>query len=313
MAEDLELIVETLRGRVIRLIQSGTLSPGDRLPSARTLAKEFGVDFRTILNAYRVLADERLIQLKPRGGVYIAPQTADNNGKPPIPALWIGDLLAQALTRNIPPAEFHELIRRCTETLRLRAVVIAPTEDQAFGLRRELAEDFGLEAETVNQSSIGTSPLPVSLRRSDLLVTVDAIINQVRELGVSLGVPVLQVRMRPDFLKGEWALLLRQPVYAVVATEEFGQLLRKFFSDQPGVENLHIVVHGRDDLRLIPHGAQTYITQRVRASLSADDLQGNILPPARTISSASAREIFAFIVEANVAAMESRRNPEKHL
>ena len=66
VAESLDLIVETLRGRVLRFVQSGTLATGDRLPSARTLAREFGVDFRVILSAYRTLSNEGLVDLRAR-------------------------------------------------------------------------------------------------------------------------------------------------------------------------------------------------------------------------------------------------------
>ena len=307
MAESLDLIVETLRGRVLRFVQSGTLSSGDRLPSARTLAREFGVDFRVILSAYRTLSGEGLVDLRPRGGVYIAEKYAGARGVPPQPGLWVADVLAQGLAREIRGPELHELFRRCTETLRLRAVVIAATEDQAFGLRRELVDDFGLEAEGIVLDAVrGAGTLPLSVRRADLLVTTDSNAVWVRELGEALGTPTIAVEIRSDFVGGEWALLLRQPVYAVVASEEFGHMLHEFFAAVPGVENLHVLVFGRDDLSSIPHGAATYITQRVRALLSGVEIRGSILPPARTIRSESAREIFAFIVAANIKAMSAR-------
>lgn len=307
VADSLDRIIETLRGRVLRFVHSGTLSAGDRLPSARTLAREFGVDFRVILSAYRALANEGLVDLRARGGVYIAETYVGANGMPPQPELWIADVLGQGLSREIRGPEFHELFRRCTETLRLRAVVIAPTEDQAFGLRRELRDDFGLEAEGMTAEEVrDVEPLPLAVRRADLLVTTQAHAAWVRELGESLGRPTTVVNVRSDLVGGEWSLLLRQPVYAVVATEEFGRMLREFFSAVPGVENLHVLVFGRDDLAGIPRGATTYITQRVRASLSGVDIQGSILPPVRTIRSDSAREIFGFIVAANLRAMSSR-------
>ncbi len=306
VAEKLDQIVETLRGRVLRFVQSGTLTAGDRLPSARTLAREFNVDFRLILNAYRVLANEGLVDLRARGGVYVAEKFSSTQGVPPRPDVWIAEVLTQALAREIRGPELAELFRRCTETLRLRAVAIASTDDQTFGLRRELVEDFGLDAEGILAESVhGASSLPLAVRRADLLVTTEAHAEFVRGLAQTLGVPMIAVEVRSDLVGGEWALLLRQPVYAVVATEEFGRMLREFFKSVPGVENLHVMVFGRDDLTAIPRGAPTYITQRVRASLSGIEIRGSILPPARTIRSESAREIFAFIVAANLKAMRS--------
>ena len=98
-------------------------------------------------------------------------------------------------------------------------------------------------------------------------------------------------------------MLLRRPVHVVVATAEFGQMIREFFAEVPGIENLNIVVFGRDDVSAIPPDAPTYITQGVRANLAGVRIPGRILPSARTISAKSAREIFAFIVQSNVEAM----------
>ena len=38
--------------------------------------------------------------------------------------------------------------------------------------------------------------------------------------------PVIAIEVRPDLVAGEWAMLLRQPVWAVVATPAFGEMLR---------------------------------------------------------------------------------------
>ena len=307
MADKLELIVETLRGRLLRGLQAGSLSVGAKLPSARTLAAEFDVDFRMILSAYRTLADEGLVEMHARGGVYVAADAATARGMPTLLEGWISDVLTQALQREIPAPEFHEWLRRCTETLRLRAAIIASTDDQCFGLRRELTEDFGLEADGFTADRVrDASPIPLSVRRADLLVTTKAHAEWVTALGGDLKKPTIVIDVRPDLLGGEWALLLKQPVYAVVATEEFGRMLREFFASVPGVENLHIVVYGRDDLSVIPPHAPTYVTQRVRVSLQGEKIPGRILPATRTIRSESAREIFAFIVRANISAMAAR-------
>lgn len=297
---------------MLRGLQAGTLSVGSKLPSARTLAVEFDVDFRVILSAYRTLADEGLVDMRARGGVYVAAQAASAHGMPTLLEGWISDVLTQALQREIPAPEFHEWLRRCTETLRLRVAVITSTEDQCYGLCRELTEDFGLEADGLTGDRLReVSPMPLSVRRADLLLTTKAHAEWVTALATELKKPVIVIDVRPDLLGGEWALLLRQPVYAVVATEEFGRMLREFFASVPGVENLHVVVFGRDELTRIPSDAPTYVTQRVRASLRGEKIPGKILPAARTIRSESAREIFAFMVRANIGALAARSGTDR--
>jgi DNA-binding transcriptional regulator YhcF (GntR family) len=305
LIDRLEEIIETLRGRVLRGLEAGTLVAGDRLPSGRELAAEFDVDHRIILAAYRALSHEKLIETRARGGVYIA-DTRGRGVAPPVSSSWLAEILTDGLTREIPGPDLHEWLRRCTETLRLRALVIASTTDQLHGLCRELNDDFGFHAEgmlasEVPETGIGAIPLP--LRRADILVTTAAHADRIRALGTRLGKAVQVITVRPDLVVGEWAMLLRRPVYVVVATIEFGEMIRDFFSDVKGIENLHIVVVGRDDVSSIPPDAPTYVTQSVRASHEGLRIPGRILPAARTISTDSARAIFAFIVESNIEAM----------
>ena len=306
-----EEIAEILRGRVLRGLQAGALRPGDRLPSARDLIGEFNVDPRVILDAYRTLVGEGLVELRPRGGIYVAAKSPGAYGVPPLPEAWFAEILATGLAREIPGPELHEWLRRSIETLRLRATVVASTSDQASGLCRELRDDFGFEAEALLADEIQPSSVvpPLSVRRADLIVSTEAHRGWLTALTTDLRKPLVIVTVKPDLRVGEWALLLRRPVYALVASPEFGEILRRFFADVPGAsENLRILVFGRDDLAVIPEEAPTYVTQRVRDQLGSLRVPGRILPAARTISAESAREIFAFIVRSNIEAM-ARRAP----
>lgn len=304
MTDPRDAIVDTLRRRVLRGVQAGTLRVGDRLPSARDLVNEFRVDYRVIIGAYRQLATEGLVELRPRGGVYVTGREPGPEGVPPLPEAWLAEMLAQGLMREIPGPELHEWLRRATETLRLRAVVISTTEDQVSGLCRELRDDFGLEAEGMTAEMVrGVTPPPLALRRADLLVTTVAQEEWVQELGRELRKPVIAIAARPDLAIGEWALLLRRPVYAVVATPAFGEMLLRFFAEVPGVENLRILVLGRDDLATIPREAPTYITQSAQRELGNTPVPGRVLPAARTIAGESALALFAFIVRTNIEAM----------
>lgn len=304
MAVSRELIVDTLRGRVLRGLQAGTLEPGERLPASRDLAAEFDVDYRLVIAAYKTLADEGLVELRPRGGIYVASAGAPQGGIPALPERWLAELLTEALAREIPGPELHEWLRRSVETLRLRAVVITTTLDQGYGLCRELRDDFGMDADALLADAVRASDeTPLPLRRADLILTTDAHADWVGTRASELRKPVIVIQVRPELAGGEWALLLRRPVYAVVASVEFGEMLRRFYAAVPGIENLHVVVHGRDDLQQIPPGAPTYVTQRVRAQLGDTRIPGRILPAARTIAASSAREIFSFIVRSNIEAM----------
>ncbi len=124
-------------------------------------------------------------------------------------------------------------------------------------------------------------------------------------IGKELGKPVILLDVRPDMTTGEWVMLLRQPVWAVVGTPEFAAMLREFFASVRGIENLNILVFGRDDLASIPDNAPTYVTHAVREQLDGSPMRGRLLPPARTIAPESARDLFNYIVRANLGALRA--------
>jgi len=298
-------IVESLRGRILRGLQVGTLRTGDRLPSARELVGEFHADHRIILTAYRQLAAEGLVQVRERGGIYIA-ATNDAIGFPLGTGEVFVDILTTGFGHEIAGPALHDWLRRVTETLRLRALVVATTRDQMAGLSRELRDDFGLAADGIIGSELAVErPLPSIARRADVVIATRAQASLGERVANELARPLLFVDVRPDLVAGEWALLLRRPAWAIVGSAEVGDMLRQFFSDVPGAENLQVLVFGRDDLGVIPEGAPTYATPAVREQLDEARLRGRLVPPARTIATESARTIFRFIVRANIEAMRA--------
>lgn len=64
--------------QVQKLVMSGTLKPGDQLPTVRQLAAELRVNFNTVARAYRILDDLGLISTQQGRGTYIwEPGSAD--------------------------------------------------------------------------------------------------------------------------------------------------------------------------------------------------------------------------------------------
>lgn len=57
--------------QVQKLVMSGTLKPGDQLPTVRQLAAELRVNFNTVARAYRILDDLGLISTQQGRGTYI--------------------------------------------------------------------------------------------------------------------------------------------------------------------------------------------------------------------------------------------------
>jgi DNA-binding transcriptional regulator YhcF (GntR family) len=295
-------ILQSLRARILRALEGRAIQEGERLPSAREVASEFDVDHRIVLAAYRRLAAEGLVALRARGGIYVATGIAQSRGQP-MQEQWLVDMLEESLAREIRGPSVSTLLQRATETLRLRSVVVAATDDQGFGLARELRDDFGFESSSVLAADLehADGSLP-ALRRADVLVTTAAHESLVRAVGLRHGLPVFVVRIRRDLSPAEFSLILRRPAFAIVASQHFATVLREFFAGAEGEENLHVLVYGEDDLGQIPPDASVYATQRVRVDLPAG-LQGQPLPPVRTIARESARELFTYLVRENCRAM----------
>ena len=71
--EDLLLYEEVVR-QVRGLIESGTLRSGERIPSVRRLAQQRRVSVSTVLQAYRILENERVIEARPQSGYFVRPK-----------------------------------------------------------------------------------------------------------------------------------------------------------------------------------------------------------------------------------------------
>ena len=52
-------------------IASGTLRPGEQLPTVRALAADLRINFNTVARAYRILDEERIISTQQGRGTYI--------------------------------------------------------------------------------------------------------------------------------------------------------------------------------------------------------------------------------------------------
>ena len=300
-------VAELLRGRVLRGLHSRALASGDRLPSARELGAEFDIDHRVVLAAYRELAAEGLVELRQRGGIYVARR---DDALVPTPGVdWMIETLLQGLGREVPIVQFHDWFRRAVATLRIRAAVVQGSHDQIAGMCRELFDDYGLEATGLDAADIAepSAALIADLRRTDLLVSTPGFETLVRRLGERVAVPVVIADVRPDLLGGEWRMLLRQPVYVVVSDERFVTVLERFFADvASAAENLRILIVGRDDVAAIPPTAPVYVTRAALDTLAGAPLGGRILPSARVFSAQAARDLVGYIVRANIDALSAR-------
>jgi len=74
-----------IRDKIISdYISSGVCSSGDKLPTIRELAKEYGVSYVTVIEAVRILAQEGKIVKRQGSGVYVTPIPGRISGHPTV-------------------------------------------------------------------------------------------------------------------------------------------------------------------------------------------------------------------------------------
>jgi DNA-binding transcriptional MocR family regulator len=106
-------LYEQVADKVARLIQQGTLQTGDRIPSVRQLRSQLGVSMTTVLEAYRLLESEGLVEARPQSGYYVRSQQQDLPPEPSISApeaiatpVGVGSLVSEILAAARNPAMF---------------------------------------------------------------------------------------------------------------------------------------------------------------------------------------------------------------
>ena len=306
-------ITDALRQRLLGALASGALREGARLPSTRELARDLKADPRVVAEAYRVLAGEGLVELRPRSGVFLSARTPGSGTTTPqgTSPQWLADVIADGIRRGVPAPALADALAAATRSRALTAAVIAATYDQAAGLARELRDDFGVQAtgivvENLPSATATDDELPRGLSRAHLLVGTDATEPHVSRIAARLGIPHVVIDMRPDLLSPDWRLLLTRVTYAVIADPRFGMLVHAFVDGAEGARNLRVLIAGEDDLSVIPSDAPTYITEAARERIGRHRLPGRLVTPARTLSDASTRKIALTVVHAQLAPARGR-------
>jgi len=103
-------LYEQLASSVRRAVADGTVTIGERLPSAKDVAASLDVNLHTVLRAYQVLRDEGLIELRRGRGAIV---TAAHPGHARVASL-VEQLVGEASSIGLGRAELAKLIQKGT-------------------------------------------------------------------------------------------------------------------------------------------------------------------------------------------------------
>jgi DNA-binding transcriptional MocR family regulator len=106
-----DLLYDQVAAQIVQLVDRGTLRPGERIPSVRTLSRQQGVSVSTVLQAYRLLEDRGLIEARPQSGYFVRPKQWTPPAEPAIsrPAkgatqVNVGELIMRVMQASQNPA-----------------------------------------------------------------------------------------------------------------------------------------------------------------------------------------------------------------
>jgi GntR family transcriptional regulator len=299
-------IVDTLRQRVLTALHYGTMRPGSRLPSARSLAEELDADPRVVTSAFRQLVREGLVERRPGSRAHFVGRLRTGEGASSPAADWLAEVFVDGLARGVPAPDLPERVRRSIETVRLRALCVESNADHLAWLRGEMADDYGVASVGIEVDSLGDDDVLLPAARSaDLLVTTAHHADAVREVAVRLRKPLVVVTIRPDLIADIHRRLATGPVYFVGTDARVAQKLRLIFDDSPA-DHLRILLVGRDDVASVPDGSAAYVLRSARERMGGVPPNLRPLATLRAFSHETQRAILQLIVRANVAALEAR-------
>lgn len=99
-------------------VASGSLKPGDQLPTVRALAEELRVNFNTVARAYRILDEAQIISTQQGRGTYITeippPRVRERLRKESLIALtqrYIGEAVRLGFSKD----EINEMVKKQIE------------------------------------------------------------------------------------------------------------------------------------------------------------------------------------------------------
>jgi len=213
-------------------IDSGTLMPGDRLPSLRRMSTRIGVSIPTVRQAYIELERQRRVESRPQSGFYVrgiaenpivraAPRFLESAKPIPVGCRSLLDRVHDGLHQSdvVPfgianpcmakPAakSLHRAMKRVMARAEERSIVYAPTMGEP-GLRRQIAYRYlDTVGSTVDPDEIcitngGQEALLLALQavasKGDVIAVESPTYHGLLELIDSLGMLAIEVETCPE-------------------------------------------------------------------------------------------------------------------
>lgn len=264
---------EIVRARLLAALHVGRLSPGDRVPSVRRLASLTGLNPKTIHRAFKNLAGEGLLDVRPGSGTFVAwrGRRVESAATSLDLVSAIARMRSAAAAMRIRPAEFATFAKAALggDLAGVPVAVVECNREQSAMIEADLARRLGLAPRRV--------PLPLlraegfrALGGAEAVVTTDCHLDEVLQRSRPSGLGVHPVSLDSAFPLRIIDLARRLGVVLVVDDPEFGRvflrLLRHLGLDESGAGRVRAIraPEAPTALRQVERGAHVWLSPLLR-------------------------------------------------
>jgi DNA-binding transcriptional regulator YhcF (GntR family) len=300
-------LVGHLRDHIVGALHVGSLEPGARLPSIRTVARERGCDERRVARAYRMLEAEGLVLVRGRSGVYAAPQPRLGGGMMEQTAEWLASVLLEGWKRRIPIEQLPELLHHCAH-MKLRCAFVDSCYDTIEAFGHELREELGFQVTRVlvphppHESRLldDEATLVTELGVADVVVTTSFTATVLHGLVQRLAKPMVTVSVDPRTVAAIVDHLRQRPLTIVCVDPSFGDRIRLEYETWVRDEEWLRVVLASDAAAVgaLDPNETVLLTRAARDRLGPVSVK-LLVPHSPTLSPSSAGELITFLVREN--------------
>jgi DNA-binding transcriptional regulator YhcF (GntR family) len=294
--------VDQVRTRLLTGLHFGHYRPGDRAPSIRRMAALTHLNHKTVHRAYRLLADEGLLDVRWGSGTFFRESRPSKSHTPSPGSLLdaVARCRVEADHLGVSSGVFmHFLESFIGDRLHGARVAVAECNREQIGLiERELRAGLGVETREVLITDL-VAHHPSLLSGIHGVVTTDCHLQEVKEMVASRGLPVYRVALAPQFTHTMIRQARKGPVLMVVRDRSYGpvflRMLRQMQVPAEFVERFRIVETRDLDATAMPRQAGSfYISPLVSRDVRLPVPRGlRRILPGRYLAEASVEELKA--------------------
>jgi GntR family transcriptional regulator len=176
---------DQIRAQIELAILTGALTPGNRLPSVRVLARRLDTHANTISHAYRDLEKSGHVALKSGSGVFVRPRPGARSG--PSPSEKLREAVRSALESGLSPEDVQHAVALFVRGDSLEGVVVVePSLEMAAIYASEIRSALGADVTTLELKeleAVRAAPpgrlvavLPYHVARAEAFVARDRLV-----------------------------------------------------------------------------------------------------------------------------------------